>query len=317
MEKIYGTGWRPDFPDYRDFGLATFNKASNKQSIKSKIEQQENSNLPNKEESLFFDLKVKNPPGQIDLRAFCSEVRDQGEIGSCTAFAGISLIEYFEKRSKGSYIPASPLFLYKATRNYMKYAGDSGADPRNTMAAMVLFGVPPEKYYEYNQVNYDLEPPAFLYSFAQNYKTVKFFRYDFPGSITKEDTLKSVKLGLANGIPVMCGFTLYSSWQQSKNKDILSSGRIPFPGKYDSKVNGHAISIFGYDDSMKIINQADKIVYEGAFLFKNSWGKDWGLEGYGWLPYEYLKTGLAIDWWSIIKHEWINTESFENVTPNN
>ncbi len=40
-------------------------------------------------------------------------------------------------------------------------------------------------------------------------------------------------------------------------------------------------------------------------------GADWGDNGYGYLPYEYLLQGLAEDWWVLAKAEWIDTEGFE------
>ena len=36
-----------------------------------------------------------------------------------------------------------------------------------------------------------------------------------------------------------------------------------------------------------------------------------GDHGYGWLPYEYVLEGMALDWWTIIKQKWIETGKFE------
>jgi hypothetical protein len=37
---------------------------------------------------------------------------------------------------------------------------------------------------------------------------------------------------------------------------------------------------------------------------------DTGDGGYGWLPYDYVSAGLAEDWWTLIKAEWVDSGEF-------
>ena len=115
-------------------------------------------------------------------------MEDQGTLGSCTANAGVGLVEYFERKAFGRHIDASRLFLYKVTRNLLRLTGDTGAYLRSTMGAMRLFGVPPEEYWEYDISQFDKEPPAFCYAFASNYQAIKYVRLD-KSNLTKQRLL--------------------------------------------------------------------------------------------------------------------------------
>jgi C1A family cysteine protease len=100
---------------------------------------------------------------------------------------------------------------------------------------------------------------------------------------------------------------VYSSYTQAS-----STGKIPYPTTGEKIVGGHAVVAVGYDDNLKIKNNITGATeYKGALLIRNSWGTGWGSNGYGWLPYEYVLKGLAIDWWSMIKGEWVDTGAFK------
>ncbi|MEM4233018.1 MAG: C1 family peptidase, partial [Thermoplasmata archaeon] len=87
-------------------------------------------------------------------------------------------------------------------------------------------------------------------------------------------------------------------------------GKIPFPTKNERVLGGHAVLAVGYDDRMEIKNPYGDASTTGALMVRNSWGMSWGDEGYGWLPYDYVLKELAMDFWSILKQEWVDTGQF-------
>jgi C1A family cysteine protease len=299
MTEHLGLGWIPDHPDFRDYNP----------------EHPEIKTLFAGTKLAKGKLSAPAAPASVDLRPWCSPIEDQGALGSCTANAGVGLIEYFERRAYGNHIDASRLFLYKTTRDLMQLSGDTGAYLRTTMASMVLFGVPPEKYWPYNisgfnvsqgTENFDVEPPAFCYSFAANYKAIKYFRLDPPG-IAQAVLLSNIKTNLVAGLPSMFGFSVYNSFYQAQ-----ATGKIPVPAiSGDPFVGGHAVVAVGYNDTIKIKNSiAGSPETTGALLIRNSWGA-WGpMGGYLWMPYDYILKGLADDFWTLFSAGYVASGKF-------
>ncbi len=289
----YSFGWIHEFPDMRDYSSRHGDIAPLLKKIR-----------------IGPSAAKPKLTGSADLRKWCSPVENQKNLGSCTANAGVGMIEYFEKRAFGKHIDASRLFLYKTTRNLLRSTGDTGAILRTTMGAMVLFGVPPESYWPYTDKpgadpdGFDREPPAFCYAFGASFKPIKYYKLDPPGS-SPAQTLDNIKIHLAAGFPSIFGFTVYNSVNQAE-----TTGEIPFPCLKEEILGGHAVMAVGYHDTVRIKNSDCKSETKGALLIRNSWGTGWGDKGYGWLPYEYVTRGLAVDWWTLIKQSYVETGIF-------
>lgn len=248
-----------------------------------------------------------NLPISVDLRKWCTPIDDQGAMKSCTAHAAVALVEYYETRASGQCLNASRLFLYKVTRNLMKNARDEGANSRTTMKALAAFGVPPEEYWPYDDTKLYEEPPAFCYALATRYRAKEYHRLDVQG-VRRDVLLQHIKSHLAADHPLMFSFMLYEKcFTQS-----FGTGKIPFPSDSDTVFHGHTVAAVGYDDTVIIKNTEVTTGREavGAVLFRNSYGTRWSIDGYGWLPYDYILNMLSYDWWVLMKQEWLNVEVF-------
>jgi C1A family cysteine protease len=77
--KVLGTGWLPPLPDLRDYT----------EQVKDIPEMTEKLGIPPQEDIELLE--------ETDWRAYCSEVEDQGSLGSCTAHAAVGAAEYFQQ----------------------------------------------------------------------------------------------------------------------------------------------------------------------------------------------------------------------------
>jgi C1A family cysteine protease len=82
------------------------------------------------------------------------------------------------------------------------------------------------------------------------------------------------------------GLSLFESFESD---DVSLTGRVPMPDfDKEQSVGGHALCICGYSDSAEHV------------IIRNSWGKDWGDDGFCYVPYAMFdrKLDVAFDFWT-------------------
>jgi C1A family cysteine protease len=219
---------------------------------------------------------LKNLPSKVDLRPKCPPVYDQGNLGSCTANAIAAAIEFDRLRQGLQDFTPSRLFLYyneRALEGTIK--SDAGAELRDGIKSISTQGDCPESEWTYNISKFAVKPPKKCYTDALKYKALTYQRINHD--------LMQMKGCLAEGFPFIYGITVYSSFPM-----YGKTGAIPMPHKSDKVEGGHAMLAVGYDDAKRV------------FIVRNSWGKEWGMNGYGTIPYEYLlNPNLGDDYWTI------------------
>ena len=220
----------------------------------------------------------KRLPPKIDLRPYCPDVYDQGELGSCTGNAIAGAVEFEMMKQKMPGITPSRLFIYyneRVIENTIQ--SDSGAQIRDGIKSVASQGVCPETEWPYDITKFADKPPDGCYTDALHDKVLQYSAVN--------QSLSQMKGCLADGYPFVLGFTVYESFE---SQQVADTGIVPLPKKNDQPVGGHAVMCVGYDDSQK------------KFIVRNSWGDSWGCRGYFFIPYTYLtNTSLVSDLWTI------------------
>jgi C1A family cysteine protease len=272
----FGPNWQPDLPDYRDY---------------SPYDERIRGMLGRLDRP---QLRRGKRPSKIDLREYFPPVWDHSSLKASTASATVALVEYFQRRALGRVVHGSVRFVYKMTRKLLQRSGDTGGDLRTTLKVIVRFGIPPAEYCPFNIERYDDEPEPFLFSFAEACRSLLYIRLDSRNA-AGSDSLEVMKSFLCAGFPIVFGFSVPSSMTRDAD--------IPWRPTYDMIVGGQAVVAVGYDDRRLAATR-------GALLIRNSWGRSWGEQGYGWLPYRYIEQRLAADCWTLLSNDWLASQEF-------
>jgi C1A family cysteine protease len=251
--KGYGYGWKADSPSQKDNKFAY---AANPATLASL-------------------------PPLVDLRPHCPPVYDQGQLGSCTANAIAGAIEFDQIKQNISEATPSRLFVYWNER-YMEGGlpntkQDSGAMIRDGVKSVNKQGACAEALFPYDITKFKQKPSAACYKAALTHKISSYHRVS--------RSLLQLKGCLAEGFPIIIGFTVYESFE---SQQVADTGIMPIPEDGEQELGGHAVLVVGFRDS------------DQAFITRNSWSDGWGDKGHFYMPYQYLlRSDLSSDFWTI------------------
>lgn len=220
---------------------------------------------------------TKNPlPESANLQKFAPEVGNQGQQGSCvawsSAYAARSILEAARSGQAGNQVRFSPSFLY----NQIGLDGCDGSYIERAMEFMTRQGSVPYADFPYSDKDCSNQPDQRLMQEAGQYKMRGFNRLS-DGDRTDKLDLTALKQHLAQGAPVAIGMMVGPSFmQEMMGKDLWQ------PSGDDASMQGfggHALCVVGYDDAK----------YGGSFLLMNSWGPQWGTNGFAWVQYPVFR----------------------------
>ncbi len=230
---------------------------------------------------------VDNPytlPISVDNTNICSPIRDQGHLGSCVSFATVGILEYFENLNYNQYVDASEMFVYKTLLQIEGYSCGSGAHINKAMRELKEKGAPKDECYPYkDSCPLDTMNPECTTE-ALDYRSNSYVNLE-QGISGKQAIIDNIKSNVASKNAVIIGFKVYNG---PYNDHGNGKGEFYVPCPNDSVRGGHSVLVIGYNDEKSIVNPTcPSENTTGGFKIKNSWGTDWGLNGYGWLPYQY------------------------------
>lgn len=200
-----------------------------------------------------------------DIRNGFSEIRNQGNQGSCVSFSLVSIIEYYinsglEKND------LSESFLYYTARAINDDTDkDEGVAIEYALQSLKENGVCLEELCPYDEKTYNVKPSNEAY--------IEATKRRIEGAQRVENKINDIKSALTEGFPIIGSFRVFKSLE--KNTDGLV--HMPTEDELEEESKYHAMVICGYNDTNKY------------FIVRNSWGKRFGHNGYCYIPYSYVR----------------------------
>ncbi|MFP4109038.1 MAG: autotransporter domain-containing protein [Desulfonatronovibrio sp.] len=233
------------------------------------------------------DLPEKFDLRNVDGRDYIGPVKNQSPYGTCYAFGAAAAAESTYNRAKDLYNDQTVSFsesfiIWSLGQKYAGFpTGDFGGGGNydyDEMQALVDYGVIKSYVFPYTEeimtaYNYDRDHKLEYY---WDYPRVQFSGWHrLPANDIETIKRAIMKFGAVDAA-VLVGDE-FDGYEQGIYLDEIRSADTPL--EFYSSVN-HAIALVGWDDE------------EGVWILRNSWGENWGEDGYMRIEYQSARVAL-------------------------
>ena len=257
-------------------------------------------------------IRRKKAKGEADnsKNKYFPAIGNQGSIGSCASWAmtytqaTYALNRARDIDSSDTANVYSPMWTYNMT-NQGAHNGTTLVDVCTVLTDIGAVSIEDVPAYTTTVNSYqygDLHARKDLWLKAQSNQIKDAYIVDIkndtestPITSPDDEDLDVIKALLDNGEILSCSTPAYK-WRTTK---IVENDEVPENAKYAGQdiisrcdgyqYGGHRIVIVGYNDDIWVDVNQNGVVEEGekgAFKIANSWGKDWGNDGFVWFSYD-------------------------------
>ena len=215
-------------------------------------------------------------PQHADISHEMGAAYDQLDTNSCAAQAVAKIMRHAAKAQ----FDFSRNQIYWDARSFNhEETDDAGCGMRDAIDAVSKWGAADEVYWPFTKENL-LHAPS--HAARNNAARLADYAKLYARVTPSLDILTSI---ISGGEPFVFGMAVYESFEGSK---VAKTGIMEMPTQGQRMLGRHAVTGTGFDHDVRQI----KVL--------NSWGQDWGENGFFFMPFDYiLNSSVCDDFWVI------------------
>ena len=223
------------------------------------------------------DTRALPAPPSFMIDTSNIQILDQGQWGSCAAFATRYAYLLWQQRTSQEETNPSVAFWYARARlspTSTAKLSDNGTSLSSVVSVLSTLGAPPEEAWPYTSQKIFSKPPQTLTG------PVCTVPVRIPRLGTWQLQSAALKAVIASGRAIMVGIQVYANGVTTQ---VMVSGDFPMPA--GRRQGGHAVCIVGYNGDV--------------FTIVNSWGAYNGVNGFFTIPAQYVaNANYAGEWFA-------------------